>query len=93
MTAARRIVAAQLNLQGTSATLLAVPPGRWKLAFGQTAGGMFARPGIELAFTDATGRNWLRSPGGALTSIRQSPVQYYRLPEPVDWVQATPLSR
>ena len=59
-----------------------LPPGRsvTTLPGHQLWGGMLRRPGVELAFTDGSGR---------LEQIDRDPVEHYRLGRPVDWVGAT----
>jgi hypothetical protein len=47
--------------------------------------GMHRRPGVELAFTDAASRHWIRRGDGRLERIRTDPVKHYRLGRPVDW--------
>lgn len=84
---------AELGLEGTSATLLTIPPGKWEVRFPQTAGGMHARPGIEVGFVDRAGRSWVRTARGGLDPIGQPPVRYYGLPEPVGWTEPSPLTR
>ncbi len=40
---------------------------------------------VELAFTDGSGRNWLRTSGGRLKSISQLPSDYYSLYDSLPW--------
>lgn len=47
--------------------------------------GMSAQPGVELAFTDANGRNWIRYASERLIQIHLPADDYYRLDEPVNW--------
>jgi hypothetical protein len=51
--------------------------------------GMHRRWGIELGFTDARGRHWIRRVGGELERIRTNPVDHYALPLPIDWTLPT----
>jgi hypothetical protein len=50
---------------------------------------MFRRHGVEIAFTDRSGVNWLRSSNGSLVEIGEEPADYYGFPLPHDW--ASPL--
>jgi hypothetical protein len=43
------------------------------------------RARIEIAFTDARGRSWIRRATGRLESIDKDPVDYYDLPQPFNW--------
>ena len=39
---------------------------------------MHAYPGVELAFTDASGRHWLRTSRGRLKALKTvDPIKYY----------------
>jgi hypothetical protein len=71
--------------------LTAIPPGEYETQVSPGWAGMFRRPGIELAFTDHAGRNWIRYANGMLVQIKQAPASYYRLEEPVGWLQPEPL--
>jgi hypothetical protein len=71
--------------------LTAIPPGEYETQVSPGWAGMFRRPGIELAFTDHAGRNWIRYADGMLVQIKQAPASYYRLEEPVGWLQPEPL--
>ena len=62
-----------------------VPPGEGYVAVHLDYGGMHRRPGIEIAFQDAAGRNWLRKTTGELLEINDSPVAYYGVPQPSGW--------
>lgn len=64
--------------------LSVVPPGTWYVA-GFTHRGMSFHPGVEIAFCDAAGRNWLRTGNGKLKQIPKSPVNYYGLSLPLPW--------
>ena len=71
--------------------LFGIPPGEWETEVSGGWAGMSARPGVELAFTDQTGRSWLRSAGGSVQQISQSPANYYGLTPPLDWQAPSPL--
>jgi hypothetical protein len=64
-----------------------LPPGRWWDFNVQDPGAAMGgiRPGVELAFTDASGRYWLLSATGHLTSLSEAPEQYFHLPLPIPW--------
>ena len=66
--------------------LLDLPLGRFEVNVSGDWAGMSARPGVELAFTDGNGRNWLRSANGRLISIAKPAAQYYGLEEPLGWM-------
>jgi hypothetical protein len=61
-------------------------PGKYEAQVSAGWGGMMARPGIEIAFTDSNGRSWARYANGKLVRLPQPPEAYYRLEEPVNWV-------
>lgn len=44
---------------------------------------MQARPGIELAFTDAARRHWIRRAAGELIQIADDPNRYYHVERPL----------
>jgi hypothetical protein len=64
--------------------LSVVPPGTWYVA-GFTHRGMSFHPGVEIAFCDSDGRNWLRTGDGELQQIPTSPVEHYGLCLPLSW--------
>lgn len=49
---------------------------------------MHLRLGVEIAFRDASGRNWIRWPHGELSQIAKSAVDHYSFPSssPPDWI-------
>jgi hypothetical protein len=67
--------------------LTAIPPGEFETQVSAGWGGMYRRPGIELAFTDHAGHHWIRYASGQLVEIKQEPSQYYKLEQPVSWLQ------
>jgi hypothetical protein len=46
---------------------------------------MHVQPGIELAFTDASGTHWIRRANGALEETPEEAVAHYNLPTPGIW--------
>jgi hypothetical protein len=67
------------------ALVAVVPPGDGFISIHLDYAGMYRRPGIEFAFQDALGRNWLRKSNGELTEINVSPAEYYNIPRPSGW--------
>lgn len=65
--------------------LIAIPPGRSFVEVSGGWAGMGARPGVEIAFTDADGHNWVRASDGSLRGIAQAAPVYYGLAAPLDW--------
>lgn len=66
-------------------TLSIIPPGRSRIYFGPGFGGMSKSPGIEIAFRDQAGHNWVRYASGVLNEIHLSPTHFYGLAIPVHW--------
>ncbi len=62
-----------------------LPPGKFYLTIPSGGHGMMLRFAIEICFTDAGGRSWVRLAKGSLTAIKHSPVDYYGLPRPIGW--------
>jgi hypothetical protein len=62
--------------------LSTIPPGEWEVQVSPGWAGMLRRPGIEIAFTDQAGRNWVRYSSGLLEQIHESPAAYYRIQPP-----------
>jgi hypothetical protein len=62
-----------------------LPPGRTNLEVEWPGGGMHIRFGVELAFRDAGGRNWIRTADGQLKRIQVEPIDHYGLNEPLPW--------
>ncbi len=46
---------------------------------------MSLRFGVELAFQDAAGRNWLRRGDGHLSEVQQEPIALYGIGRPYDF--------
>lgn len=68
--------------------LLTIPPGESEIDLPQVVAGMGVLPGVEIAFTDQAGRNWVHLGDGKLMALKRPPVVFYGLPthEPVDWI-------
>jgi hypothetical protein len=66
-----------------------LPPGHYEVDVSGNWEGMMARAGVEVAFTDAAGLNWLRYANGELRSIAGPAASYYRLQEPRNWITPT----
>lgn len=49
-----------------------------------------ADPGVELAFTDAAGRHWIRAASGSIRQLREQPLVHYGLTEPIGWRHVEP---
>ena len=62
-----------------------LPPGRCRVQLPPFDGGMYARPGVEVAFTDATNRHWVRRYDGHLERMSREAAEHYRLGLPLDW--------
>lgn len=54
-----------------------LPPGEWQLAAPRGWCGMSARPGVEIAFTDARGVSWIRNAMGQLRKSRINAINRY----------------
>jgi hypothetical protein len=67
------------------AAFTAVGPGEWSQLVAGGWGAMGIRPGCEIAFTDASGRHWVRRGNGDLKRITKNPIDHYGLPRPVDY--------
>lgn len=68
------------------AALLVLPPGRHPIKLSPWYGGdMGRRAGVEIAFTDASGRHWIRRVTGRLEQTDTDAVEHYRLPMPGTW--------
>ena len=74
------------------ATLATLPPGTYLVPLPSDWVGMYRHPGVEVAFTDAAGRHWVRRATGVLQEIPEDPVHHYGIPEPVAWGTARSLS-
>jgi hypothetical protein len=68
---------------GYRRTLIAVPPGLWRVEVPPGWHGMSRRPGVEIAFTDRAGVHWIRRANGHLQEINKPGVDYYGLARPL----------
>ena len=69
----------------------ALPPGRWVVVMGGYPTLTSAsRARIEIAFTDAAGRHWVRRIDGRLEKLKQSPIVHYGLTRPLPWSMPDP---
>jgi hypothetical protein len=69
----------------TPSPYLIVPPGNFQIELPPFVHGMHKRPLVEIAFTDAAGRHWIRRQNGSLERIGKSAVEHYGFSEPLDW--------
>lgn len=70
-----------------------LPPGNWQFPVPEGWCGCGAFPGVELAFPDAGGWNWLRTSRGELKSLgKVNPIQYYEIWYPYGSSQLKPVS-
>ena len=67
--------------------LSSVAPGKTVRCIGHLDCSMHKTLGCEVAFTDRHGRSWVRKSDGHLGMIRsKTPVDYYGLMQPVEWM-------
>ena len=62
--------------------LTTLPPGEWYLAAPKGWRGMCARPGVEIAFTDAHGVHWIRNAVGQLHERPIDAIKHYEIELP-----------
>lgn len=77
------------NLRTFRTYLSVLPPGCFTVmvpSSGRAPGIQFE---LEVAFTDAAGRFWIRKGNGMLDPTRKAPTAYYRIPHPIDWTYPT----
>ena len=67
-----------------------LPPGAFVVPLPGDWGGMYGRPGVEIAFTDASGLHWIRRASGTVEEVPDDAVNHYNLPQPVDWEEPVP---
>jgi hypothetical protein len=67
-----------------------VPPGRWRVPVPSGWGGMFRRPGAELAFSDRNGLNWIRRASGSLEKTATNAYDHYKLSKPLSLIYPDP---
>ena len=70
--------------------LTTLPPGEWQLAAPKGWRGMCARPGVEIAFTDAHGVHWLRNAVGQLQESPIDAIKHYGVELPYSPDRLTP---
>jgi hypothetical protein len=68
-----------------------IPTGRSRISVSGDWGSLTARPGVEIAYEDESGRSWLRTAYGQLYRLKSSPPAYYGLSTPLDWIEPQPL--
>lgn len=80
------------NLRGIRAIVQVLPPGNFQLFLeGPTNQPMQGQLGLEVAFTDAAGRSWVRRvPSGDLQELENGPVQHYNIGRPLQYHQIAP---
>lgn len=61
-----------------------VPPGEYYTKI-HILHGMSFLAGVELAYQDSDGKNWIRNGLGIIKQINVSPSEYYSLPLPLAW--------
>jgi len=82
------------TIPGSRYVLRVLPPGSWKFKSPVGWRGMCAYPGVELAFSDANGRHWLRTSRGHLKLLRKTnPIKYYNIILPYISARLTPIER
>jgi hypothetical protein len=74
------------ELAGYRATTGVIPPGRWLVYVEGGWGGMYRKPGVEVAFTDRAGIHWVRRANGQLEEISQGAFEYFNLSRPLELV-------
>ena len=70
--------------------LTTLPPGEWQLAAPKGWRGTSARPGVEIAFTDARGVHWIRSAVGQLHESPIDAIKHYGIELPYSSDRLTP---
>jgi hypothetical protein len=83
-------MAAKGEHAGDKAPFMTVPPGRWRMPMSDEWAGMYAMPGVEIAFTDAAGAHWIRRGTGRLEEIAETPFTHYDVPLPIEHTTLTP---
>jgi hypothetical protein len=67
-----------------------IPPGRWRVCVDGEWNGMYARLGLEVAFTDRAGAHWVRRADGRLEQIPRGAFDYFALSRPLDLTPPEP---
>jgi hypothetical protein len=60
-----------------------LPPGRYGEKAPEGWRGMFAQPGIEVAFTDRKGISWIRRADGTLEEVSRRAFDHFNLTRPI----------
>jgi hypothetical protein len=79
--------------RGGPETLSVLPPGMSVACLPDWEGGMSAMPGVEIAFTDAAGRHWIRRAEGGLENVSKEPAVHYGIGLPQSWTIPPRISR
>jgi hypothetical protein len=74
-------------------TLSVLPPGMSVVCLPDWLGGMHSVPAVEIAFTDAAGRHWIRRAEGELQKISKEPAFHYGIGLPQGWTIPTRVSK
>ena len=80
--------AARSPISQFRAVLQALPPGTFSVAKGQ----QMDNPGVEISFTDAANRHWVRRVTGVLETRDESAVQYFDIAGPVAYDKLAPFA-
>lgn len=64
-----------------------IPSGTWAQILPTNGSGMHTSIGLEIAFSDSAGLNWVRRGNGALERIPSNPLEYYDIEMPCDWAK------
>jgi hypothetical protein len=67
-----------------------IPPGRWRVCVSGGWNGMYARLGLEVAFTDRAGGHWVRRADGSLEELPRGAFDYFELSRPLDLTRPEP---
>ena len=73
--------------------LTTLPPGEWHLTAPKGWRGMCARPGVEIAFTDAHGVHWIRNAVGQLHESPIDAIKHYGIELPYSSDRLTPATK
>lgn len=79
-------------IRGIRAIVQVLPPGNYQLILeGPSNQPMQGQLGLEIAFTDAAGRSWIRRvPSGELNELTVGPVKHYNIGRPLQYHQIEP---
>lgn len=61
-----------------------VPPGKGYISIQSEPPG-HSRIGVEIAFNDKSGINWVRKVDGELLELDLSPIEHYKIDLPASW--------